>query len=525
MTDEALGRLAGMWLNYRFNRNQENSAAKALGNMYGYNWDAENAAQKAANQATNGNLWQQPNIGTTATDASNLVSQNLSQNIRPTANAVQPQQTEKQLFQPGSLWVTQQAQQQLPMQSPQQQMVGQQPLQPNTNLWNFSQQPNSTNAVQGFGQFNALNPSETPLSSASINGGGLANASANNFIQQPVETNTYQPLSEVNKLGIPNRNNITANYQRQFGKDVVALVKGGMSLKDARDYAANRMQNNIESAYSNYATDFTDNVLEPMRQDIVNNLMYTTDKDGNTVVDTYNSSKVKGMYGAVMRYNALAQKVGAPQIDMNNLASAAAINRPNIKYQTMPNGAVVRIDGDTGQLVDTGKNYSKVSYLNTNNGTILSHDDAGRVSTVGNYGQVGMRQLEDGTTFLVGQDGRTQLVGKFAKPVNTGGGATGTSGLQAQQLRTLAGLHQSWIKQHPDEDESASPYYSDLQTALNGDRNTQTSGDDHANLTGQDKAVADLIDQKRQSGESPEQIKAELEETFGKGNYYVDWVW
>lgn len=530
MTDEALGRLAGMWLNYRFNRNQANDIGKAMGVRDGYNWDAENAAQKAANQVVNGNLWQQPNIGTTATDASNLVSQNLSQNIRPTNVGMQSPQPEKSLFQPGSFWATQQAQQQLPMQAPQQSLVGQQPLQPNTNLWNFRQQPNSTNVVQGFGQFNTLNPSETPLN-ASVNGEGIEKASNNlkfNVVSPTVGTmadkQMHQKLEEVNSFGVPDQNAIIKNYRYQRGKDIVALVKAGMSPKDAFEFANNRMQENVEGTYKKYANDFTDNVLEPMRQDIVNNLMYTTDENGNTVVDTYNSSKVKGMYGAVTRYNALASKVGAPQIDMNNLASAAAINRPNIKYQTMPNGAVVRIDGDTGQLVDTGKNYSKVSYLNTNNGTILSHDDAGRVSTVGNYGQVGMRQLEDGTTFLVGQDGRTQLVGKFAKPVATGG-AGGTSGLQAQQLRTLAGLHQSWIKQHPDEDESASPYYSDLQTALNGDTNTQQSSDDHANLTGQDKAVADLIDQKRQSGESPEQIKAELEETFGKGNYYVDWVW
>ena len=527
MTDEALGRLAGMWLNYRFNRNQANDIGKAMGVRDGYNWDAENVAQQAANQAVNGNLWQQPtNIGTTATDASNLVSQNLSQNIRPTANAVQPQQTEKQLFQPGSLWATQQAQQQLPMQAPQQSLVGQQPLQPNTNLWNFSQQPNTTNVVQGFGQFNTLNPSETPLN-ASVNGEGIEKASNNlkfNVVSPTVDTTAdkqmHQKLEEVNSFGVPDQNAIIKNYRYQRGKDIVALVKAGMSPKDAFEFANNRMQENVEGTYKKYANDFTDNVLEPMRQDIVNNLMYTTDKDGNTVVDTYNSSKVKGMYGAVMRYNALAQKVGAPQIDMNNLASAAAINKPNFKDSTMPNGHLVRIDGDTGEVKDMG-NFGKISPMNTSNGHVLMYDNS---KDIGSYGQVSMKQLEDGTTFLVGQDGRTQLVGKFAKPVATGG-AGGTSGLQAQQLRTLAGLHQSWIKQHPDEDESASPYYNDLQTALNGDTNTQPSGDDHANLKGQDKAVADLIDQKRQSGESPDQIKAELEETFGKGNYYVDWVW
>lgn len=531
MTDEALGRLAGMWLGHRWNRIQENNAAKALGNMYGYDYDAEKSAQQGTQQAmqqdANSNLWNQiPNVQNNIaqyTHPTNQVAFNLPNNTQENlwqtdlTQYTRPQQSNNNVWQTTqqptiangaleanqNLWQT--------MQKPQQSLLNQSN---NNSLWNFTQQPNSG---QAFGQF--VNPQATSLNGASVNEGRHNQASA--------LPDTHKPLAETNGMGIPDRNAITTNYQRQFGKDVVALVKGGMNLNDAKSYAANRMQSNIDRAYGDYVTKFTDDVLEPMRQEIVNNLMYTTDKDGNTVVDTYNSSKVKGMYGAVTRYNALAQKVGAQPIDMNNLASAAAINKPNFKDTTMPNGHLVRIDGDTGSVQDMG-NYGKVSPYGAQNGHILMHDDSGNVKDIGGYGTVRMQQLDDGTTYLVSSDGQKQLVGKFPKFGSGGIGSGGTSGLQAQQLRTLASLHTTWMKQHLDADESESPYYNDLQTALAngvGGGNNAASSDDHANLKGQDKAVADLIDKKRMNGESPEQIKAELEEAFGKGNYYINWIW
>lgn len=515
MTDEALGRLAGMWLGHRWGRIQDNNAAKSLAKMYGYDWDADK-------QSSNQGLWDQ------AINPQN----NIAQYTRPNAQTAFDGPQSQGLWEQAINTQNNVAQQIRPQQSQSlwqstlQQPTASGPLQANGGLWQtmlkqqeqtnqpFAQtpQPLQVNAnLRGFTQPQGMwpNPSATPLN-ASVNGGGPAKAS------------NYQPLNETNSLGIPDRNAITQNYQRQMGKDIVALVKGGMSLKDAQSFAANRMQGNIDKAYGDYVNKFTDDVLEPMRQDIINNLMYTTDKDGNTVVDTYNSSKVKGMYGAVMRYNALAQKVGAQGIDINNLASAAAINKPNFKDTIAPNGHLVRVNGDTGEVVDVG-NYGKVSPYSAKNGHVLMHDDSGNVKDIGAYGAVKMQQLQDGTTFMVGDDGRMTLVGKFAKPVATGG-AGGTSGLQAQQLRTLAGLHQSWIKQHPDADEDESPYYGDLQTALAGGGQANST-DEHAGLKGQDKAVADLIDKKRMAGVSPEQIKAELEEAFGKDNYYVGWIW
>lgn len=489
MTDEALGRLAGMWLGHRWGRIQENNAAKALGNIYGYDYDAEKAAQQAAQQATqqgiDSNLWNQaPNVQNNIaqyTHPNNQTAFNLpndsQDNLWQTdlTQYTRPQQSNNNMWQvtqqpnvaSGSLQANQNLWQTMQNPQPQQSVLNQSA---NNNLWNLTQQPNS---MQTFGQF--VNPQVTSLNGASVNEGRPNQASA--------LPDTQKPLAETNGMGIPDRNAIAANYQRQFGKDVVALVKGGMNLNDAKVYASNRMQSNIDRAYGDYVTKFTDDVLEPMRQDIVNNLMYTTDKDGNTVVDTYNSSKVKGMYSAVARYNALAQKVGAQQIDMNNLASAAAINKPNIKYQTMPNGYLVGFDGDTGEVHNVG-NYGKVSLYGAQNGHIITHDDSGNIKDIGGYGSVRMQQLDDGTTYLVSADGKMQFVGKFPKVAGSGRGSGGTSGLQAQQLRILASLHQAWVKQHRDAYESESPYYDDLQSALAGGNNGDNQPKSVINETG-----------------------------------------
>ena len=40
-------------------------------------------------------------------------------------------------------------------------------------------------------------------------------------------------------------------------------------------------------------SEYQEKVLEPMRQQIMNNLVFTKDKDGNPVVDTYNTKRVK----------------------------------------------------------------------------------------------------------------------------------------------------------------------------------------------------------------------------------------
>lgn len=503
MTDEALGRLAGMWLGHRWGRIQENNAAKALGNIYGYDYDAEKAAQQAAQQATQQgvdiNLWNQaPNVQNNIaqyTHPENQTAFNLPNNSQDNlwqtdlTQYTRPQQSNNNMWQvtqqpnisDGALQANQNLWQ--TMQKPQQSAIN--------NLWDLTQQPNS---MQPFGQF--VNPQVTSLNGASVNEGGLNKASA--------LPDTQKPLAEINDMGIPNRNAITVNYQRQFGKDVVALVKGGMNLNDAKVYASNRMQSNIDRAYGDYVTKFTDDVLEPMRQEIVNNLMYTTDKDGNTVVDTYNSSKVKGMYGAVTRYNVLAQKVGAQQIDMNNLASAAAINKPNFKDTTMPNGHLVRVDGDTGAVQDMG-NYGKVSPYGAQNGHIIMHDDSGNVKDIGGYGAVKLQQLDDGTTYLVSADGKMQFVGRFPRAVGGGGrGSGGTSGLQAQQLRTLASLHQAWVKQHPDAEENDSPYYNDLQRVLNGNVNQPKS--DSSETGGQTSLL--------ESEEEEERLKKRIMESY-----------
>lgn len=522
MTDEALGRLTGMWLGHRWGRIQDNNAAKSLAKMYGYDWDADKQSSnqglwdQAINPQNNIAQYTRPNAQTAfdAPQSQGLFAQalNAKNNIAQYTRPQQESNTEfyntlQQPFTSGPLQANEGLWQTVLKQK------AQQPFAQAIQSFNQTTQPLQVNAnLRGFTQPQGMwpNPSATPLS-ASVNGGGPAKAS------------NYQPLNETNSLGIPDRNAITQNYQRQMGKDLVALVKGGMSLKDAQSFAANRMQGNIDKAYGDYVNKFTDDVLEPMRQDIINNLMYTTDKDGNTVVDTYNSSKVKGMYGAVMRYNALAQKVGAQGIDINNLASAAAINKPNFKDTFAPNGRLVRVNGDTGEITDLGS-YSKAHFTSTNDGIFWKYDDEGKLVPVGQHGGRKMIEMKNGDRYMVGPDGSNAYLGRFLPPQETKVDKLSLN----QRLQSLTSLHNKWMEQHNGSLESESPFYNDLQSALNGTVNQSKSGTSETG--GQTRLVESEAEEERLQKRIMESYElyghdATVEMLKAKGlGFYGSWV-
>ena len=171
-----------------------------------------------------------------------------------------------------------------------------------------------------------------------------------------------------------------------------------------------------------------------MRQQIINNLVYTQDQNGNTVVDNYNSERVKGLVPAVERYNYLARQAGVNGLDMNNLNAIAGLTKPNEQYKTMPNGELLAFDGNTGSVTPLG-NYAdpqsaKDRYIKTDNGIF---------------------------------DVRT---GQMVEGTQSTGRAYGTSGLDQQRMKTLSANHIAWLKNNSNEPESNSPYYSALQEAL-----------------------------------------------------------
>jgi len=99
---------------------------------------------------------------------------------------------------------------------------------------------------------------------------------------------------------------------------------------------------------------------------------------------------------------------------------------------------------------------------------------------------------------------------------------SGTSGYNAQVLRTLSAQHTAWVKANPDKDESESPYYGKLQGALNG---TPTAGGGTPTVKRQptysaeeQAAVSKRMNELSAQGWSDDQIAAELD-AAGYGNY------
>ena len=80
-------------------------------------------------------------------------------------------------------------------------------------------------------------------------------------------------------------------------------------------------------------------------------------------------------------------------------------------------------------------------------------------------------------------------------------GASGTSGYDAQIVRTLSQQHIAWMKANYGEPETNSPYYAPLQATL-GIASSQPQQEEHP--------VAVRINQLRAEGWSPEQIKEGL---------------
>lgn len=99
---------------------------------------------------------------------------------------------------------------------------------------------------------------------------------------------------------------------------------------------------------------------------------------------------------------------------------------------------------------------------------------------------------------------------------------TGTSGYNAQVLRTLSAQHTAWVKANPNKAETESPYYGQLQSALSGaptgggagtpvKRQPTYSAEEQA-------AVAKRMNELSAQGWSDDQIAAELD-AAGYGNY------
>lgn len=335
-----------------------------------------------------------------------------------------------------------------------------------------------------------------------------------------VENGSTNEDKAPGQYSIPDKATITSEARKRLGANTLALVKAGFDFKTAQGLANEQYQTDVNNMYMQQVNEYQEKVLEPMRQQIMNNLVFTKDKDGNPVVDTYNTKRVKGLAPAVARYNYLAGKVGAGTIDMNNLNSIAALDKPDYKFSSAQNGHIVRYNMGDGTIQDMG-GYGKVETKQFANGQVIVMTPDGQMKNIGNFGAKNIKVMPDGKTYIVGTDGSMKYVGTHVKPPTAT--QTGTSGYNAQVLRTLSAQHTAWVKANPDKAETESPYYGQLQSALSGaptggGAGTPTVKRQPTYSSEEQAAVAKRMNELSAQGWSDDQIAAELD-AAGYGNY------
>lgn len=180
-----------------------------------------------------------------------------------------------------------------------------------------------------------------------------------NFNSAPQEQAPSSGGQEGNGLpSVPDRQAIRQKNMADNGavyRDLyVSTVKAGYSPEEARAMTLDRVKQDEDSAYNAQRSEYISKVLNPMKEQILNELIFTKDKDGNTVVDTYHSSKLPGMIPAINRYNEMAANAGAQGLDLNSLNNISKLTKPDYKYMQGQNGHIVRINGDNGAVSDAG---------------------------------------------------------------------------------------------------------------------------------------------------------------------------
>ena len=516
----ALGELAGQYFSHRLGALQNNKMAKGYQSMLGGGGGGGEQDPNTPQIVDNNNRMAgmgmpQPNsagqINQLLANSNNPIANNLMQknNVglwggqNPAAPA-QPMQANTNAPTPiddarftgyanaPSPTLQQQLQAQ-PQQAPQSQQ--------NTGLWNF-RNLNNTGINTGVPQ--SYQEMMQQRANAPFHGA-----------PKSVENGNTDADKAPGQYSIPDKATVTSEARKRLGANTLALVKAGFDFKTAQSLASDQYQNDVSTMYAQQVNEYQEKVLEPMRQQIMNNLVFTQDKDGNPVVDTYNTKRVKGLAPAVARYNYLAGKVGAGTIDMNNLNSIAALDKPDYKFSSAQNGHIVRYNMGDGTIQDMG-GYGKVETKQFANGQVIVMTPDGQMKNIGNFGAKNIKVMPDGKTYIVGTDGSMKYVGTHVKPATPA--QSGTSGYNAQVLRTLSAQHTAWVKSNPDKAETESPYYGQLQSALSG---APTAGGGGAGAptvkrqptysSEEQAAVSKRMNELSAQGWSDEQIAAELD--------------
>lgn len=521
----ALGELAGQYFSHRLGALQNNKMAKGYQSMLGGGGGGGEQDPNTPQIMDNNNRMagmgmQQPNsagqINQLLANSNNPIANNLMQknNVglwggqNPAAPA-QPMQANTNAPTPiDDARFTGYAN--APSPTLQQQLQAQPqaaPTQPqNTGLWNFQ---NLNNTGINTGVPHSYQEMMQQRQNAPFHGA-----------PKSVENGNTDADKAPGQYSIPDKATVTSEARKRLGANTLALVKAGFDFKTAQSLASDQYQNDVSTMYAQQVNEYQERVLEPMRQQIMNNLVFTQDKDGNPVVDTYNTKRVKGLAPAVARYNYLAGKVGAGTIDMNNLNSIAALDKPDYKFSSAQNGHIVRYNMGDGTIQDMG-GYGKVETKQFANGQVIVMTPDGQMKNIGNFGAKNIKVMPDGKTYIVGTDGSMKYVGTHVKPATPA--QSGTSGYNAQVLRTLSAQHTAWVKANPDKAETESPYYGQLQSALSGaptagGAGTPTVKRQPTYSSEEQAAVSKRMNELSAQGWSDDQIAAELD-AAGYGQY------
>lgn len=359
------------------------------------------------------------------------------------------------------------------------------------------------NGVFGNGQNGTQNGAGAPAGNWGVTiPSALAN-SAQSYMAQPNFNSAPQGQvpeggQEGNGLpAVPDRQAIRQKNMADNGsvyRDLyVSTVKAGYSPEEARSMTLDRVKQDEDNAYNAQRSDYISKVLNPMKEQILNELIFTKDKDGNTVVDTYHSYKLPGLIPKINLYNEAAAAVGARDLDLDSLNNISKLTKPDYKYMNGQNGHIVRINGDNGAVSDAGDfSDPRNQYVSTPSGF---YDVRNRkfITDPATMKKIAIDQQRANAQDRMVNSNIAMNNYSMTHP-SGGGGSTGTSGLSSQYISTLRQLHMAWMKNNPDQPESASPHYGALMSALQAGGGSSGTAPNKGYAADEDKMSKAIMD-------------------------------
>ena len=255
---------------------------------------------------------------------------------------------------------------------------------------------------------------------------------------EPQKEETPEPYAAPKKADI--LNNVRQQNGQAYADYYVNAIKGGATPEEAKASTMALMQDDMNNAYTEQQNAYRANVLDPMRDKIIDFALFNTDDKGNKTVKPYDKYTLNSVYPAVIKYNEMAAAAGEPTIDMNGLNALIQGKKEDYQYKAMPNGDYVQTDLDSGTVKTLG-NYAapqdpRKNYIETGNGLY-------NIST---------GQIVEGTQ----------------KPVRESSGGSSKPAYTSAQINAISKQHSEWCKAHPTANPTSSPYYAQLMEMTGG---------------------------------------------------------